>query len=43
MTNDTKPQTVCGDLHHLPPALAPLIARPHWLLWRWEKAKDGDK
>jgi len=37
---NTKPQTICGDLHHLPPALAPLIERPHWVLWRWEIAKD---
>jgi hypothetical protein len=31
-----KPQTLCGDLHHLPAALAPLIELPHWVLWRFE-------
>jgi hypothetical protein len=35
-----KPQTLCGDLHHLPAALAPLIGRPQWVLWRWEIAGD---
>jgi hypothetical protein len=40
VTKDAKPQTVCGDLHHLPAALAPLIERPHWVLWCWEKAGD---
>jgi hypothetical protein len=40
MSNALKPKTVCGDLHHLPAALAPLIARPHWVLWRWERAKN---
>jgi len=35
-----KPQTICGDLHNLPPALAPLIERPHWVVWRWAKAGD---
>jgi hypothetical protein len=37
----TKPESVQGDLQHLPSALAPLIALPHWVLWRWEKTKDG--
>ena len=36
----SKPQTVCGDLHRLPDALAPLIKLPHWVLWQWAKAKD---
>src|SRR5215472_11625170 len=40
MSDALKPKTVCGDLHHLPAALAPLIARPHWVLWRWERAKN---
>jgi hypothetical protein len=35
-----KPNSFQGDLYHLPPALAPLIALPHWVLWRWEKPKD---
>ena len=37
---EIKPETVCGDLHHLPTALASLVNRPHWVLWRWEKPKD---
>src|SRR5215831_2492568 len=37
---ETKPETFCGDLHNLPPALASLIGRPHWVLWRWERAKN---
>jgi AAA domain len=37
---EIKPETFCGDLHNLPPALASLIGRPHWVLWRWEKAGD---
>jgi hypothetical protein len=37
---ESKPKTFCGDLHHLPTALAPLVNRPHWVLWRWEKPKD---
>ena len=36
-----KPKSLIGDLHHLPKALAPLVALPHWVLWRWEKTKDG--
>jgi hypothetical protein len=35
---EAKPETFCGDLHNLPNALAALIGRPHWVLWRWEKA-----
>ena len=43
MKSDTKlskPKTISGDLHNLPAALAPLIALPHWVMWRWQKAKD---
>jgi hypothetical protein len=36
-----RPNSVQGDLHHLPTALAPLVALPHWVLWRWEKTKEG--
>jgi hypothetical protein len=35
-----RPKSIQGDLHHLPTALAPLIALPHWVVWRWEKVKD---
>jgi primase-polymerase (primpol)-like protein len=36
---------VQGDLHHLPAALAPLLALPHWVCWRWgkTKAKNGEE
>jgi Virulence-associated protein E len=34
------PKSIQGDLHNLPTALAPLIALPHWVLWRWEKPKN---
>ena len=37
---EKKPETFCGDLHNLPTALASLIGRPNWVLWRWEKAGD---
>jgi hypothetical protein len=36
----TKPTSFQGDLNHLPRELAPLVALPHWGLWRWEKPKD---
>jgi hypothetical protein len=29
--------------NHLPNALAPLIALPHWVIWRWETNKDGKR
>src|SRR5262245_45888914 len=38
--NSERPKSIQGDLRHLPSSLAPLIALPHWVLWRWEKAKD---
>jgi hypothetical protein len=37
----TKPITRQGDLAELPPALAPLIGRPQWAIWRWTKKSDG--
>jgi hypothetical protein len=42
---NVKPASVQGDLHHLPAALAPLIALPHWVCWRWgkTKAKNGEE
>src|SRR5262245_22099142 len=40
----TKPQALNGDLRQLPKALAPLVALPHWVLWRFErKGKDWTK
>jgi hypothetical protein len=31
-----KPKTHCGDLAHLPAALAPLTAERRWVVWPWE-------
>ena len=36
-----KPTSFQGDLQHLPTALAPLVALPHWVLWRWTKTEKG--
>ena len=36
-----KPHTLKGDLAHLPDALAPLTALPHWVLWRLELRKGN--
>jgi AAA domain-containing protein len=41
MENNTKPITHQGDLSKLPKALAPLIARPQWAVWRWTQKPDG--
>jgi hypothetical protein len=35
MSTDKKPTTHQGELAKLPPALAPLIERPQWCVWRW--------
>jgi hypothetical protein len=35
-----KPKSLQGDLNHLSRGLAPLVALPNWVLWRWEKPKD---
>jgi hypothetical protein len=40
MKDDAKPQTLNGDLHNLPPALAPLVAQHKWVLWQWERGKN---
>ena len=40
-TNHTKPVTHQGDLAKLPVALAPLIERPQWCIWRWTQKSDG--
>jgi hypothetical protein len=42
MDNDKKPTTHQGDLTKLPPALAPLVARPQWCVWRWTKRPSGN-
>src|SRR5262249_51661395 len=41
MRNETKPTTVQGNLAKLPVALAPLIERPQWCVWRWTQKSDG--
>ena len=39
--NTKKPITCQGDLQKLPRALAPLIERPQWAVWRWTHKRDG--
>ena len=43
MINDTaaKPTTHQADLAKLPRALAPLIERPQWVVWKWTQQGDG--
>src|SRR5262245_12451702 len=40
-TNNRKPTTYQRDLAKLPRALAPLIERPQWCIWRWTQKPDG--
>ena len=37
----TKPVTHQADLARLPRALAPLIEREQWAVWRWTQKPDG--
>ena len=37
----TKPTTHQGNFAKLPRALAPLIARPQWAVWRWTQLPNG--
>jgi AAA domain len=39
--NDVKPATHQGNLAKLPRALAPLIERKQWAVWRWIEKPDG--
>ena len=39
--SDVRPTTHQGDLAKLPPALAPLIERPQWAVWRWTQSENG--
>jgi hypothetical protein len=41
MSTNKKPTTHQGDLAKLPPALASLVARPQWCIWRWTMKPDG--
>jgi AAA domain len=36
-----RPTTHQGDLAKLPAALAPLVARPQWAVWKYEQRADG--
>ena len=38
---DAKPSTHQADLAKLPRALAPLIERPQWAVWRWTQQPNG--
>jgi hypothetical protein len=35
-TPQRKPDTIQGDLHHLPAGLQPLTSQRQWVLWDWE-------
>ena len=41
MNGAGKPTTHQRDLAKLPRALAPLIERPRWCVWRWTQQKNG--
>ena len=38
---ENKPTTHQGDLAKLPRALAPLVERPQWVVWRWTQQGNG--
>jgi len=40
-SNGNKASTQQSDLAKLPRALAPLIERPQWAVWRWTQKSDG--
>jgi putative DNA primase/helicase len=40
-TSNTRPITHEKNLAKLPKALAPLIERPQWCVWRWTQKPDG--
>jgi hypothetical protein len=39
--SQAQPQTLNGDLRHLPTALAPFVKLPNWVLWRWQLNNKG--
>ena len=41
MSTNNKPTTHQGDLAKLPRALAPLVERPQWAVWRWTQRANG--
>jgi len=42
MSGNNKPITQQRDLAKLPRALAPLLERPQWAVWRWTQKPDGN-
>jgi hypothetical protein len=41
MDSNAKPTVYQTDLAKLPHALAPLIDRPQWAIWRWTQQDNG--
>jgi len=41
MSSNSKPITQQRDLAKLPRALAPLLGRSQWAIWRWTQKPDG--
>ena len=41
MASNSRPTTHQADLTKLPRALAPLIERPQWCIWRWTQLENG--
>jgi AAA domain len=41
MESNAKPAVYQADLAKLPRALAPLIGRPQWAIWRWTQQDNG--
>jgi hypothetical protein len=41
VSDTNKPITRQGNLAKLPRALAPLIARPQWVVWKWTEQGAG--
>src|SRR5437762_6073180 len=37
----TKPISYQGDLRNLPASLAPLVALPNWVCWKWQLTEKG--
>ena len=41
MASNSRPTTHQADLTKLPRALAPLVERPQWCIWRWTQLENG--
>ena len=37
-----RPRTYCGDYSDPPSALNSLIARDQWVVWKWQRSKNGE-